>query len=555
MKVEGHRKQVALFLIAVLLPVIVLVALTLRMVTQERELALKRVADEHRRMAAEIGRGLTSRLDGIARGEASAIAGEPLRLARRDYRNPEVVLVAKIDEARLVLPWEIGRKAAAPGPHEDDSAFSRTLRQAESTEFSSKNYPLAAARYRRAAAAARLPAEEGYARLQRARTLSKMKREEESLSEYEQVLFLSPEVVDEYGIPLSLYAVEQLLRRESIHPQAVEQIGRQLVGVTWRSPAGLYLLRDLVQQIIAGAPIAAGTALRSGAEDNLRKILAQIQVMEQALSLKEDFPRLGLEPMPGRDLKTAESLWVSYGQKPWLVGLSPRIPGEGGLLVAVDFQTFNSSLASDAEYSAKYASDRRASGRLVGRRDLPGARPPGDPRRLRARRRQSLFETRSAPTVFLLPGPGRRPQRDVVRGVSPVAGRAARGPHGPDAVAVRLQRLPRAQDAPDGHPDVRGDSASRPVQGSGHAGRVPGYDRQRERAPDPAPKQRPRFFKDRAGPKDLPSGSGLPSRDPPGRGPGHGISFEAAGLRSRRPDRRGLAAGPRRPRRHRAGRV
>jgi signal transduction histidine kinase len=357
MKVEGHRKQVALFLIAVLLPVIVLVALTLRMVTQERELALKRVADEHRRMAAEIGRDLTSRLDGLARGEASAIAGEPLRLARRDYRNPEVVLVAKIDEARLVLPWEVGRKAAAPGPHEDDSAFSRILRQAESAEFSSKNYPLAAARYRRAAAAARLPAEEGYARLQRARTLSKMKREEESLSEYEQVLFLSPEVVDEYGIPLSLYAVEQLLRRESIHPQAVEQIGRQLVGVTWRSPAGLYLLRDLVQQIIAGAPIAAGTALRSGAEDNLRKILAQIQVMEQALSLKEDFPRLGLEPMPGRDLKTAESLWVSYGQKPWLVGLSPRIPGEGGLLVAVDFQAFNSSLASDAEYWAKYAAD------------------------------------------------------------------------------------------------------------------------------------------------------------------------------------------------------
>ncbi len=357
MKVEGHRKQVALFLVAVLLPVIVLVALTLRMVTQERELALKRVADEHRRMAAEICRDLTSRLDGLARGEASALAGEPLRLARRDYRNPEVVLVAKIDEARLVLPWEVGPKAAAPGPHEDDSAFSRILRQAESAEFSSKNYPLAAARYRRAAAAARLPAEEGYARLQRARTLSKMKREEESLSEYERLLFLSTEVVDEYGIPLSLYAVEPLLRRESIHPQAVEQIGRQLVGVTWRSPAGLYLMRDLVQQIIAGAPIAAGTDLRSGAEENLRKILAQIQVMEQALSLKEDFPRLGLEPMPGRDLKTAESLWVSYGQKPWLVGLSPQIPGEGGLLVAVDFQTFNSILASDAEYSAKYAAD------------------------------------------------------------------------------------------------------------------------------------------------------------------------------------------------------
>ena len=357
MKVEGHRKQVALFLIAVLLPVIVLVALTLRMVTQERELALKRVADEHRRMAAEIGRDLTSRLDGFARGEASAIAGEPLRLARRDYRNPEVVLVAKIDEARLVLPWEVGRKAAAPGPHEDDSAFSRILRQAESAEFSSKNYPLAAARYRRAAAAARLPAEEGYARLQRARALSKINRQQESISEYEKVLRLSPEVIDEYGIPVSLYAFEPLLRTGSMYPRAVERIGRQLVCAAWLSPAGLYLMRDLVQQIIVGATDTSGPAIRSDAEEQLRKILTQIQVMEQALGLKEDFPRLGLEPIPGPNLKKAESPWVTYGQKPWLVGLTPPISGEGSLLVAVDFQAFSSALASDAEYAAKYAAD------------------------------------------------------------------------------------------------------------------------------------------------------------------------------------------------------
>ena len=60
------------------------------------------------------------------------------------------------------------------------------------------------------------------------------------------------------------------------------------------SPAGLYLMRDLVQQIIIGAPNASGTAIRSEAEEDLAKILTRIQLMEQALSLKEDFPRLGL---------------------------------------------------------------------------------------------------------------------------------------------------------------------------------------------------------------------------------------------------------------------
>ncbi|MCK7532092.1 MAG: hypothetical protein MZV63_14205 [Marinilabiliales bacterium] len=110
-------------------------------------------------------------------------------------------------------------------------------------------------------------------------------------------------------------------------------------------------------------------------------------------------------------------------------------------------------------------------------------------------------EQGSAPAAFLLPGAGRRAQRDVVRGLSPVARHSARGPHGRDAVAIRLQRYPRAQDAADGGPDVRGDAAARPGQGCGHAGGVPGYDRQRERALDPAPEQRPRFLQDRAGPE------------------------------------------------------
>jgi signal transduction histidine kinase len=357
MKVEGHRKQVGLFLIAVLLPVILLVALTLRIVNQERELALKRVADDRRHMAAEIGRELTSRLDGLAQDEASALAGKPLGLARRDYVNPEVVLIARIDGARLILPWEPGPKAVSSMPLENDSEYGRILRQAESAEFASKNCVLAAERYLRAAVAARLPVEEGYARLQRARALSKMKKERESLAEYEKVLSLPHEVIDEYGIPLSFYAFEPLLRAGSMSPRIVERIGRQLASTMWLPPAGLYLMRDLVQQIIVGTPEAARTATRSGAEEQLRKTLARIQVMEQALRLKEDFPRLGLEPLPGSNLKKAQSLWVSYGQKPWLVGLTSQIPGEGSLLVAVDFQTFSSALISDTEYAAKFAAD------------------------------------------------------------------------------------------------------------------------------------------------------------------------------------------------------
>ncbi|HDT12920.1 MAG TPA: hypothetical protein ENO03_01035, partial [Candidatus Aminicenantes bacterium] len=320
MKVEGHRKQVALFLLAVLLPVILLVALTLRIVKQERELALKRVADERRNMAAEIGRDLASRLDAIAREEATALADEPLGFARHEYVNPEVVLVAEIEDARLILPWEARPGPSERMPLETGSEFSRLLRLAESAEFASKDFALAAQRYARAAAAAGLPAEEGYALLQRARALARAKRERESLSEYEKVLALPPEVIDEYGIPLSLYAFEPLLRNQAMYARAVDRIGRQLDCTTWLSPAGLYLMRDLVQQIIVGAPNASGTAIRSKAEGHLAKIFARIQLMEQALGLKEDFPRLGLIPVPDRSPGRGEPAWACYGQKPWLVG-------------------------------------------------------------------------------------------------------------------------------------------------------------------------------------------------------------------------------------------
>lgn len=359
MKVRGHRKQVLLFLVAVLLPVFVLVALTLRMISQERELALKRAADEHLRVAREIGQALASRLDRVVRQEASALIEQPHKLARRDYVNPNVVLIAKIEDSRLILPWEIRPELAESPPLESDAEFSQLLRLGERAEFSVKNHSLAAAHYLRAAAIANTPAREGYARLQRARALMRLKKERESLSEYEKVLSLSPDVVDEYGIPLSLYAVGPLLEVGLMYGQALERIGQQLRSATWLSPAGLYLMKDLVQQIIVAAPEVPGTAIRSDAEGHLLKILAQSQTMEQALRLKEDLPRLGLEPLPGPNLSKDETPWVTYGQKPWLVGRSPLLTEGKGLLVAIDFLAFSSALASEADFLGAYSGDAK----------------------------------------------------------------------------------------------------------------------------------------------------------------------------------------------------
>lgn len=49
MKSRGHRKQILLFLVTVLLPSLVLIGLTVRMIGQEKELAQKRLTEEDRK--------------------------------------------------------------------------------------------------------------------------------------------------------------------------------------------------------------------------------------------------------------------------------------------------------------------------------------------------------------------------------------------------------------------------------------------------------------------------------------------------------------------------
>jgi hypothetical protein len=66
MAAEGHRRQVLLFLVAIILPCVVLVVLGSRMLAQERELGEKRLADGHRALTTQLRQELSAQLDRIA---------------------------------------------------------------------------------------------------------------------------------------------------------------------------------------------------------------------------------------------------------------------------------------------------------------------------------------------------------------------------------------------------------------------------------------------------------------------------------------------------------
>ena len=340
MKIQGHRKQVLLFLVAVLLPSLVLVALTLRIVTQERELAQKRIADEHRRIAREIGQALLARLERIKLEEAAAAASDPRHFSRRRYLNAEVVFVAKVVDNHFILPWDVARPPGASSVSDQNTEFARAMRQAEYQEFAIKDYPRASDLYRRSAGSAAALDQEGYARLQLARALAKMKRPRESLSEYQKVLSLPPGVVDEYGVPLSLYAAEPVLQTPAGSRAVIDRIEAELKAEAWPSPAGIYLARDLLEKI---RDASFEPAVQKEARDALLEVRQRLEIMEQALALQTDFQRLSLAPLQSTDLSRGEPPWTVYGQRPWVVGLTAATQAPGSLLVVVDTQSLFSS--------------------------------------------------------------------------------------------------------------------------------------------------------------------------------------------------------------------
>jgi len=140
MKGRSYRKQILLFLIAVLLPSIVLVFLTIRMIGQERELAQKRVADDKIRMARDIGQHLLVKLENIKLQERSAAFEEDLLPAKISYVNPEVLLIGIVEARQLLLPWERSQEWERTAKLLNDPEFIRKIRSAEREEFAQKNY-------------------------------------------------------------------------------------------------------------------------------------------------------------------------------------------------------------------------------------------------------------------------------------------------------------------------------------------------------------------------------------------------------------------------------
>lgn len=354
MKGRSHRKQILLFLVTVLLPSLVLIGLTVRMIGQEKELAQKRMTEERRRIAREIGQNFLVRLESIKLQEVSAVSERKLMPAEMNYINQEVVFISQVDGRQLVLPWEKNQETENTRQYLSDPAFAQKIRQAESEEFAQNNSARAASLYQQALNLAKFPIQKEYARLLFARALSKSSQKAEALANFQEIFKLPFTISDEYGIPLSLYAAGRLLENEGNYKNILSHIQKEIQKEHWLSPSGSYLLLDLLEDYLLTAPEAE---IRDAAYGCWELIKKHIQKLEQAMALQNDFLALGFMSNPRNQNEQKISHWVLYGNTPWLVGLSASVSQRPPFLVAVSAQKIIASLKSDSGFKEAFPVD------------------------------------------------------------------------------------------------------------------------------------------------------------------------------------------------------
>ncbi len=310
------KRQAVLFLLVLAAPCLVLTGLGLRTNRQERQLAQKRAEDEQQHRLALFRSDLLSALESVKRQAAAGRVHEA------------VVLAGAVRDGNLALPYEDGAYARQFRKSLEETAFGSRIRRGEQEELVGRRFDQAAEQYRAAIAESRRPWEKAYAGLLVARSEQKAGRQAEARTQYQAVLQSPPELRDEYGIPLALYAAAALVEPRADQGEIVQLLRRLVRDPSRLGPPALCRMRDL--------------AGKAGAADLLPELDRLMQEREQAEALQAGFPRL-----LGR-LQAESPVWIPYGEPAWLVSLASGAGG-GPVLVAVSVDRLRALVGRSAE--------------------------------------------------------------------------------------------------------------------------------------------------------------------------------------------------------------
>ena len=335
-----QRKRAVLFLAAVLLPSAVLVGTTLRLIRQQRELAVRRGQEERAELALRVGQELLENLSRLASQLEDPLPSS-VDIQALTESEPALLTVASVTAAHLVYPWEGDQDPASALAPATLARYRGLLEQGEDVEYGPRDFPRAAALYAeaagvledldegneasgedgdgRAAAVRHLLAE---ARLRQARALYRAGRLEEARGAYLRLAALPFSVRDQEGIPFSIYGLDGLCRAEAARGQILSLLDETLDDPSLLSLPALLAWRDVARgaATLVDADSSGGT-LRA-IEDT---IASRTEILQALENLRRDLTgllaanRVGNDTLGDSDIPT----WVPYGDEPWLVGI-PR---------------------------------------------------------------------------------------------------------------------------------------------------------------------------------------------------------------------------------------
>jgi signal transduction histidine kinase len=294
---DGRRRkrQLVLFLAAILVPAILLIGLGIRVLRQEGELSDKRIADDRRTALEQLRNELSTKLEAIKLQELQRLQEDSRPSVTRRPADSPVVFILPLDQDRIVMPW--AEKASNGRPSAEYTAHRK---RGENAEFVANDWTAAVHAYEDAFHVARSPFEKCEARLWIARSLQKLERSGEAANWYHAMLTDCESVRDPDGVSYGLYAADRLISNQSDPATARQYVLRHSSQRRWWNPMEAYLMSSLVGDV--------------------PELSSTIHDMEQMIALAADQHSIGLFrfDFPFSE-RPGDSVWLGYGTEPWLV--------------------------------------------------------------------------------------------------------------------------------------------------------------------------------------------------------------------------------------------
>jgi signal transduction histidine kinase len=315
---KGYRyRRLLLFLAILILPTVAIVIQGRMIAARDLEIArtqsAQRVEDTRKRIAAEVGQEMVSRLESIKGQEVANAAGAIPQPGT--YSGPAVVIVGRVDGMNVKWPWN---RYTNPEPFMTmkEPKWDGLADQAIHAEFVEKDDKRASALYGELTEFQPIRnAQLAYARLGLARTLRRSGGQQEAIAIYLKVLKTRSDILDESGVSFASSAAAALTE---LHTAGGEVLARLRTELESRE-AMIPVQTDRWKSILEMLQRSDDPAIRENAGTSLKEVLKRAGNLEDARSvqafqdLQRDFPKL----------KVTADKWQFYrgtNDELWLVG-------------------------------------------------------------------------------------------------------------------------------------------------------------------------------------------------------------------------------------------